>query len=577
MVYRTFSSLVACCQRPMWRRAAIWTGWALVVWVVVFWRLGYASFWDPDEAVYAAATSEMRARGDWLAPFYNGVPFFDKPILFYLLQLASFIVFGETEFSARLVPALSTVALLVVTYWIGTQFFGRATARVSTLMLALLPATFALSSYAILDMTFTMLLFGGLAMLAVAALRARPGLQYGGYLLLACAVLTKGPVALVLAGIAFLLAMAIAPAARRPLWQLHWGRGLGIVIVVAAPWFLYMMWRFDGNFVEGYFLRENVWLFSRRMYIATSSRWFYVRVVAVGMLPWTPLLIGRLVDIARGLRPATEERLLWAFAASVIGFFSVSEFRLDHYVYPAAPALCLLGAREWIRLREGPIGPHWGTAAGAALVPAITAVSGVALAVLISRVPLDLSPIVAIVPLLLIGTGIWLLVQLVRSRFRTRFPVGIAASLLVAYAVVLVVALPRLEVAKPVKRLARETAALATEPGTVAAYHVDRWNSSWRFYIRSHVRRLDTEQQLRDFMSESGARYCLMLRSDYESLAGVCCGMHIILERPGLFVTTGRALRRDRHAAWSSFIVVSNTTPPQPELEGSQAYDTPSR
>src|SRR5262249_50106760 len=63
-------------------------GWALVVWVVVFWRLGYPSFWDSgDEAHYAQATREMLASGNWLVPTYEGAPFFDKPILFYVLQL----------------------------------------------------------------------------------------------------------------------------------------------------------------------------------------------------------------------------------------------------------------------------------------------------------------------------------------------------------------------------------------------------------------------------------------------------------------------------------------------------------
>ena len=175
------------------RRAAPWLGWALLIWVVVFWRLGYPSFWDPDEAHYAQATREMMASGDWLAPFYNGAPFFDKPILFYWLQAAAFAVLGPTELAARMVPALSAIGLFAAVWWLGAQLFSRAVARLAVLMLAVLPGTFALSAYAILDMTFTAFLFGGLALIAVAALRDRARLQYPGYLLVAFAVLTKGP------------------------------------------------------------------------------------------------------------------------------------------------------------------------------------------------------------------------------------------------------------------------------------------------------------------------------------------------------------------------------------------------
>src|SRR5438045_9370176 len=64
-------------------------GWAVVCWVVFGWRLGYPSFWDPDEATYAETTREMLAAHNWLVPIYDGQPFFDKPPLFYILQMRS--------------------------------------------------------------------------------------------------------------------------------------------------------------------------------------------------------------------------------------------------------------------------------------------------------------------------------------------------------------------------------------------------------------------------------------------------------------------------------------------------------
>src|SRR3990172_4021278 len=76
---------------------------AVLVFVVLFWRLGEPTFWDPDEAHYAETTREMVATGDWMAPHYNEQPFFDKPALFHQLQGAAMLVFGPTEFAARLV------------------------------------------------------------------------------------------------------------------------------------------------------------------------------------------------------------------------------------------------------------------------------------------------------------------------------------------------------------------------------------------------------------------------------------------------------------------------------------------
>src|SRR5882672_5507983 len=247
--------------RSLPRLLLVIAGWAVVCWVVFGWRLGYPSFWDPDEATYAETTREMLAAHNWLVPTYDGHAFFDKPPLFFILQIASFAVGGATELAARSVPALSALALIGAVAWFGRSLFNRETGRIGALMFAVLPATFALSSYAILDMTFTLFLFGGAAMVTVAALRDRPVLQYPGYVLLAAAVLTKGPLALVLCGLAFLLSLALAPDARTPLLRLRWGVCLLIVIALSSPFFIYMLRRFGDDFVDGYMLKENLLLY----------------------------------------------------------------------------------------------------------------------------------------------------------------------------------------------------------------------------------------------------------------------------------------------------------------------------
>jgi len=74
--------------------------WIAISWIVVFWRLGYSSLVDPDEAHYAELTREMLQSGNWLVPLLDGKPFIDKPVLFHWLQGASVLLLGETEFAA---------------------------------------------------------------------------------------------------------------------------------------------------------------------------------------------------------------------------------------------------------------------------------------------------------------------------------------------------------------------------------------------------------------------------------------------------------------------------------------------
>src|SRR5262249_14999612 len=162
--------------------------WILVLWITLFWRLGYPSFWDPDEAHYAETTREMLAAHNWFLPTFNGQPFFDKPFLFHTLQMVSFAMFGANEFAARLVPAVAALTLIGTTAWLGMEIFSIEVAELGALMLAVMPAMFALSSYAIVDMVFSAFLFGGVSFVTVAAIKDRPRLQYVGYLLIALAV-----------------------------------------------------------------------------------------------------------------------------------------------------------------------------------------------------------------------------------------------------------------------------------------------------------------------------------------------------------------------------------------------------
>src|SRR5215831_15718117 len=90
-------------------------GWAGLVWIIVFWRLGYLSLLDPDEAHYAQITREMLAAREWLVPLISDQPFIDKPVLFHWIQGLAFVIFGATEFAARLPSALAAVALAWMT------------------------------------------------------------------------------------------------------------------------------------------------------------------------------------------------------------------------------------------------------------------------------------------------------------------------------------------------------------------------------------------------------------------------------------------------------------------------------
>ena len=97
--------------------------------------LGSTSLSEPDEPRFAEATRQMFLRGDFLTPYFNGVPRFEKPILFYWMQAPAFAILGPTETAARLPAALCTLGVLLLTF-LGERLFTLRAGYVGALILA---------------------------------------------------------------------------------------------------------------------------------------------------------------------------------------------------------------------------------------------------------------------------------------------------------------------------------------------------------------------------------------------------------------------------------------------------------
>jgi 4-amino-4-deoxy-L-arabinose transferase-like glycosyltransferase len=552
----------------VWRtvRCALpYAGLSLLAFIVLFWRLGAAGFWDPDEAHYAETTRELLSRGDWLAPFFNDQPFFDKPIFFHQLQALSMALLGATEFAARLVPALAALALVGITAWLGAALISADVALMSALLLSVSPALFALARYAILDTLFTALLFGGAAMVTVAALRDRPRLQYGGYVLVALAVLTKGPLAVVLCALTFGLAVAISSDARRRLLSLRWMVGVVMIGALSVPWFAYMWWRFGEAFVEGYWLNENIRLFAQPLYRGQPGPTFYVRVLAAGLLPWTGIVVGRIYDDVRRAwsrrdPPDTIEVMLWVWTAAVVGFFTLSQFKLDHYVFPVAPALCLLTARAWLDVRASPFDPaHAGARAGVRLVgPLLVVVGVVGGYFMIARLELPLGAV--LIPIAVTLAGVAVTMRVTRGAGRVpKVPWAVITALGITYAGLVLWVLPALEQRKVVPDLAGFVMSHAAPTDRVASYQLNRWSSAFRFYVQRHTDVLDTPAQVRALLEAGEPFYCVMLEPAYQELVAQGLPLRALYVREGMWATSGRVLWR-RKVPLARFVVVTTAS-----------------
>jgi 4-amino-4-deoxy-L-arabinose transferase-like glycosyltransferase len=522
---------------------------------------------DPDEAHYAQLTREMLQGGSWLVPLLDGLPFIDKPVLFHWLQGASIALFGESELAARLPSALSAVALFGITRWVGTALFGATVGEWGAIMFATIPATFALASIGLLDMVYTTFLFGAVGCLLIAAREPKPWTERAGYALLALAIMTKGPVALVMVGLFCAAAWGAGGELRVRVGRLHWKTGLLLAAIAAAPWFVWMYARFGDAFVQGYVLAGNLYYVTQPAAFSgrAVSHTFYARAVAGGFFPWSAIVAGRAVDLVfrRRTEPyvSPDEKLLWLWAALVVGFFSLARFKLDHYIFPAAPAVCLIAAKAWHEEAADAAGRWHATRLAVLGLGAALVFAGTFTSVYLFELDLGLPESAIVLPIVLALGGVALLAAVAAAGWRVpATPVSPVVTLLAVYAIVVVVGFPTLERARPTALIAR-TLRQRTDPGAPAGiYKLEQWRASLRYYAARPLAKLSTPQDLVAFAAQQPRPiYVFMIRRDYRTLRK-SLGLREVF-RCRAVVGTTRARGGLRRQEWDDLIIVTNAHP----------------
>ena len=326
-------------------------GVALVAAALYLLRLGHAPLVDPPEGLHAQIAREMLRMGDWITPHVSGVRYFHKPPLMYWLMSGSFAVAGVGEAAARVWSALAAVGIAAVTARLGFMLGG---ARVALLAGLIVIANLGMYLYGRLvkpDMIFILCIVLAYAGFAVAYKGAgRWGLAVF-YASLGVATMTKD--VLGAAGPLVVVALFLVLTRERPLapWAPWWGVLLLFAIVV--PWYAAVEARNRG-FLWYTLVDTHVLNFARhRVFPDEDVPLGALQFLGVTFLAFLPWSLATPWAVARALRRPWDDATarLWVLVALwplvVIGFFTLSPFKLPQYGLPAFPALALLVARVW--------------------------------------------------------------------------------------------------------------------------------------------------------------------------------------------------------------------------------------
>ncbi len=332
--------------------------------------LGSTGLVDETPPLFAAAGKAMSESGDWLTPKVNGIFRFDKPPLIYWL-MAFFYSLPKNEvwdslgtISARLPSALASLFLMLMigdTIYCWPQKGERklTTPIVASLSFALSPLLIVWSRTAVSDA----LLCGnlGISLLLfwrrMASNRKEPCIS--PWVFLGLAILTKGPVAFVLAALTISSFLFVQKDWRGSLDKIKPKRGLLITVLLSLPWYVLELIKEGRPFWDSFFGYHNFQRYTSVVNNHAEPIWFFLYVMIIGSLPFTPFLFHGIFEAFKDLKTSFKKdcipsESLFIFClcwlGSVFIFFSISATKLPSYWLPAIPAVAILTSNSYTKL-----------------------------------------------------------------------------------------------------------------------------------------------------------------------------------------------------------------------------------
>jgi 4-amino-4-deoxy-L-arabinose transferase-like glycosyltransferase len=188
---------------------------------------------------------------------------------------------------------------------------------------------------------------------------ANPKIQgrwYGAfYVLTALAILTKGPIAIILPAAiigGFLLYLGNLRAVIR---EMKLGYGVLAIAILALPWYVLVTLANPDTFIKSFFGFHNLERFSSVVNHHSGPWYFHFVVILAGFLPWSAYLPAALFQTQPWRRKAWQGRsrseqlglyaTLWFVV--VLGFFTISSTKYFSYTLPLMPAAAILVSLSW--------------------------------------------------------------------------------------------------------------------------------------------------------------------------------------------------------------------------------------
>jgi len=308
-------------------------------------NLGGYPFYTKGEPREAVIVFNMLHGGGFILPLRAGIEVPSKPLLMHwLAAIISMLAGGVSEWTVRMPSGLFAVGGMLAAYLYMRRLFDNRSGFLTALVLGTTVQYLQAGSGARVDMTLTFFLEIALfefILIAEGLTERRMTL----YFAIAMAVLSKGPVGLVLPALVALVWIAIE-GRWSLLRELRLGRGAALVALLAGGWYLAAALAGGMPFVHKQLLAENLFRFMHNsaFHEGHAHPFYYMEgALVAGFLPWTPLLLMVFAQAVRHPRPIGPRlSYLMVWFGVVLLFYNLPQSKRGVYLLALYPALAAL-------------------------------------------------------------------------------------------------------------------------------------------------------------------------------------------------------------------------------------------
>lgn len=315
--------------------------------------LGAVHLFDWDEINFAESAREMLLTGNWFQVQINFEPFWEKPPLFFWMQVLSMKAFGINEFAARFPNAICGIVTLQVLFSIGLKWQSRTFAWIWTLLYSGSILPFLYFKSGIIDPWFNLFIFLSVYHLFLTLEFPQKGLLKNAAiagLFSGLAILTKGPVGLLLALLTFCVWLVFNRFKKRvsPVSVLVFAM---TAAAVSCAWFGYEVFK-NGPWFLKEFIEYQIDLFSRPVAGHSQPFYYHFVVVLIGCFPSSLFAIPAFSRKFQGDQFHLSSWMKYLFWVVMI-LFSIVTTKIVHYSSMSYIPLTYLAALYLARIQSG--------------------------------------------------------------------------------------------------------------------------------------------------------------------------------------------------------------------------------